>query len=512
MNVPEEITKATLQSLFGEDDSDDDENNDHIEISIHSPFLSEKTPRVSSSPSRSSCTRKDKVTEKDRFRKDALAKTRKRKSSFQQLQKQQKDQKPISSNKCERNHRDSITSNSATSWSQKIGIFDGVLEQDECDELIAVHSSQAHAGYIDHIEVTRVMDLVERVNESTTCVSSIGLALPLLRARYKTWEKIEEFYPYAALDIFPSFTAITAWHSGAFLRMHYDSNRSYLQERHYSALLYLNDPSDDVSGEDSNPPSHPCNYHRNGFSGGDLVFEVPTFSKNAENIKKSKTATTKRIRPKAGRLVCFPSSSDYVHAVEEVTKGTRYALTMWFTKDQNYSEKLEALQMAYSSLHSKTRRALPPQLFQQPWETPEQASSLSLRNLTRAGLPKPNCDHEANDSIGSWNVTQIELLHLIAHCWWKRGIPLGDLLGSATIQQDDKAESSNVENYITNTIGATKRHKVWTLEGGKEFSTVFRDWKEDYLPRRSRGLTSAMERWTNREGGLISSVRDGEME
>ena len=37
-----------------------------------------------------------------------------------------------------------------------------------------------------------------------------------------------------------------------------------------------------------------------------------------------------RIRPEPGLMVCFPSTEDYLHQVEPVTKGTRYSLVTWF--------------------------------------------------------------------------------------------------------------------------------------------------------------------------------------
>lgn len=38
-----------------------------------------------------------------------------------------------------------------------------------------------------------------------------------------------------------------------------------------------------------------------------------------------------RVRPEPGMLICFPSTHEYVHGVEPVTKGTRYSMVNWMT-------------------------------------------------------------------------------------------------------------------------------------------------------------------------------------
>jgi len=51
------------------------------------------------------------------------------------------------------------------------------------------------------------------------------------------------------------------------------------------------------------------------FEGGDFVFP---------ELKV-------RVRPEPGMLVCFPSTHEYLHGVEPVTKGTRYSIVNWMT-------------------------------------------------------------------------------------------------------------------------------------------------------------------------------------
>lgn len=51
------------------------------------------------------------------------------------------------------------------------------------------------------------------------------------------------------------------------------------------------------------------------FEGGDFVFPELRV----------------RVRPEPGMLVCFPSTHEYLHGVEPVTKGTRYSMVNWMT-------------------------------------------------------------------------------------------------------------------------------------------------------------------------------------
>ncbi len=410
------------------------------------------------------------------------------------------------------------TTTNKDSWEQKIGIFDNVLTQDECDELIAIHASHAHAGYIDHLQVTRVSDFV--AGNGTT--NSLAMVLPLLRARYKMWETVEEFYPEASLEIFPEYTALSAWHKGAFLRMHYDSNKDYLLDRHYSALLYLNDSS--ATDDHHHTLHHPSNYHRSGFSGGDLVFEVPSLAATTTlHNQQTSHSTLKRIQPRAGRLVCFPSSSDYVHGVEEIKRGTRFALTMWFTKHPSAMEALASLQQTYVShpgfKHPNTTasKALSRLALQQPWETQGQAEAIGCRILERAGfnIPPPlDSNQGAATATNDYSITmtQPELLQLIAFCWWKKGVPLGDWVSSATKTTNvEKTHSESVQEVGSEgESNPTSIH--WKVIGGPPFRSIFENWREDYLPKRWRGLSSAMDRWMNHDGGLITSVRDDELE
>ena len=101
-------------------------------------------------------------------------------------------------------------------WRQKIGTTDNLLSRETCDELIAIHKSESHGGYIDHLEVTCVSDLVRVAQQQ----QQPELALPLVAAHYKLWEAVEEHFSGEGFEIFPEFIALVAWHPGAFLRNH----------------------------------------------------------------------------------------------------------------------------------------------------------------------------------------------------------------------------------------------------------------------------------------------------
>ncbi|XP_053306200.1 prolyl 3-hydroxylase 3 [Spea bombifrons] len=76
--------------------------------------------------------------------------------------------------------------------------------------------------------------------------------------------------------------------------------------RDVSGLLYLNDD----------------------FQGGDLFFTEP----DAETV-------TAEVRPRCGRLVLFSSGGENAHGVRAVTRGTRCAVALWFTKSAEHAEQ-----------------------------------------------------------------------------------------------------------------------------------------------------------------------------
>lgn len=75
--------------------------------------------------------------------------------------------------------------------------------------------------------------------------------------------------------------------------------RNHTPERCYTAILYLN----------------------SDFQGGELCFE----------------ALGLNIKPRAGLLVAFPSDHRFIHSVGIVTRGYRYSMALWYTRNRKNS-------------------------------------------------------------------------------------------------------------------------------------------------------------------------------
>ncbi|XP_066296909.1 prolyl 3-hydroxylase 1-like [Branchiostoma lanceolatum] len=87
-----------------------------------------------------------------------------------------------------------------------------------------------------------------------------------------------------------------------------------LDQRHYSAVMFLNDD----------------------FKGGEFFF--------AHNATHNAQAT---VQPKCGRLVAFSSGPENPHGVQAVLQGRRCVLAMWYTLDKQHDElsRYEAREM-----------------------------------------------------------------------------------------------------------------------------------------------------------------------
>ena len=81
----------------------------------------------------------------------------------------------------------------------------------------------------------------------------------------------------------------------------------------------------DNSWPDGSQQDHPTNfrtwsgifYINDDYEGGEIEFPYKKYM----------------YKPRANSLVVFPSTSDYLHGVKKITKGTRYTVAMWFTQD-----------------------------------------------------------------------------------------------------------------------------------------------------------------------------------
>lgn len=79
---------------------------------------------------------------------------------------------------------------------------------------------------------------------------------------------------------------------------------------HYTSLLYLSD-------------------FRREFDGGRFIF--------VDENKAENTTLNSSIEPKKGRISVFTSGAENLHFVEQVTKGTRYAITISFTCNKKFA-------------------------------------------------------------------------------------------------------------------------------------------------------------------------------
>lgn len=106
-------------------------------------------------------------------------------------------------------------------------------------------------------------------------------------------------YHFKRSQIFANESRLSYFHNSIFLFQ--ETYESF----HYTTLLYLSD------------------YGRD-FEGGRFIY-----------IDKNSVNTT--VEPRKGRVSLFTSGKENLHAVERVTSGTRYALTVSFTCDKQYA-------------------------------------------------------------------------------------------------------------------------------------------------------------------------------
>lgn len=176
-----------------------------------------------------------------------------------------------------------------------------VLSLEECAELTFVHRTLGAAGYSPHLWTTKLSDVA---------YAEPALLLPLVAARDKVAAAAEAAlgHPY---ELCIEFTGLVSWTAGARINWHYDSNRPYLEQRHATAVVYLNDAGSE-------------------FSGGNLQFQ---------------DGNLKQVSPSSGSMVTFLADESNTHRVTEVEHGERLTLTLWFTLLPEHSEDVKVLQL-----------------------------------------------------------------------------------------------------------------------------------------------------------------------
>lgn len=231
-------------------------------------------------------------------------------------------------------------------------VVDDVLSEEECAELICAQRSGCDNGYMPRVTVARFFELARHG------FALAAFAPAICAAREKVRDLLEELAQDACLVHF-EWTALVCWRAGASLNMHFDSNREYLAQRHWSAVLYLNGDDDDESDDGLDSARPP-------FRGGALEFALPR----------------EVVRPRRGRCVLFSSGAENVHSVQRVESGERYALTLWFTRDDDAAEPATAMlaEFVAAAASRSAWAALPP-----AWESGDDRHLIWSDRLRRAG-------------------------------------------------------------------------------------------------------------------------------
>ncbi|ERN11016.1 hypothetical protein AMTRI_Chr04g244250 [Amborella trichopoda] len=184
----------------------------------------------------------------------------------------------------------------------------GFMSTQLCEELKFIHKSNCAVGYRPHVLSTILSHLI--------ATNSSHLILPLVDIREKLKERVEEFFG-CEFELFIEFTGLISWSCGSSIGWHSDDNRPYLKQRHFAAVCYLSNHSED-------------------FKGGLFHFQ------------EGEPAT---IVPMAGDVLIYTADDRNIHCVDEITEGERLTLTLWFTRDISYDEDAKLLNLF--SLNSK---------------------------------------------------------------------------------------------------------------------------------------------------------------
>ncbi|XP_074309528.1 uncharacterized protein LOC141644017 [Silene latifolia] len=164
-----------------------------------------------------------------------------------------------------------------------------------CKELEFIHKSNCTVGYRPNVFSTTLSHLI-----ATNCPH---LIMPFIPIREMVKEKVEELFG-CEFELFVEFTGLISWTKGASIGWHSDDNRSYLKQRDFTAVCYLN------------------SYGEN-FSGGIFHFQD---GEPANYV------------PMAGDLVMYSADDRNIHCVDEITDGERLTLTIWFSRNSSYDE------------------------------------------------------------------------------------------------------------------------------------------------------------------------------
>lgn len=188
-------------------------------------------------------------------------------------------------------------------------IVPDVISQAGTDFILAHAQQQTHTDLSvfdpDRSNATgRTEYAVDKTVRDTQMID-IGDIMPLIVDLYKNTVSniINPFYEFEIRD--SEVPQLLRYGAGGHYQPHVDG-QSLWQPPGAEPLIWRKSTDRDIST---------VFFLNDDFEGGDFVF--PDL-----NI---------RIRPRAGMLVCFPSTHEYVHGVDPVTSGERYSMVNWMT-------------------------------------------------------------------------------------------------------------------------------------------------------------------------------------
>ncbi|OMO60824.1 Oxoglutarate/iron-dependent dioxygenase [Corchorus capsularis] len=194
-------------------------------------------------------------------------------------------------------------------------ILHNFLTEEECKELEFIHKSCSTVGYRPNVFSTTLSHLI--------ATNSAHLIIPFLPIRDRLKEKVEEVFG-CEYELVTEFTGLISWCKGASIGWHSDDNRSYLKQRDFTAVCYLNT-------------------YQKDFEGGLFHFQ---------------DGEPKTIAPLAGDAVMYTADSRNTHSVDEVTDGERLTLALWFSRDSSHDEDAKLIPLLSESLLHKSNNML----------------------------------------------------------------------------------------------------------------------------------------------------------
>lgn len=259
-------------------------------------------------------------------------------------------------------------------------ILRSFLSENLCKELEFIHRSCCTLGYRPNVLSTTLPHLF--------ATNSSHLIMPFIPIRDTLKEKVEEHFG-CEYELFVEFTGLISWCKGASIGWHSDDNRDYLKQRDFAAVCYLNSYGVD-------------------FEGGLFHFQDGEHS---------------TVVPMAGDVIIYTADQRNIHSVDEITKGERITLTLWFTRDASHDEDARLLKSlselpeysAECSVASCFPVQAPDNMY---WFPPEEASNfqsgfdIRLARLHVLGFDiLPSDDEYSMSAVDSSSDMSIHLVH-----------------------------------------------------------------------------------------------------